>query len=678
MAEEAPGEVRSVAEFIERGLERYGRGELVAAIVEWESALKLDPANLRARQYIQYVRENFELLADKFGRMIQSEGAPPGERRSTKPGGFAPGTQNSNPSQSAALDALAAGWELEDFVPDELPPPPAAAPEPAGIEVAPPVQEWERNPGSGDALTDDLAAVAQAVLDPFGLEMTPPQGAQVLDDEPGTSGSMEALGVRPMDPDPLQQLEPGLDLERTRPHLSSRMPKTRAMPIEDEKTVDRSQLEERTIDRSQLEEQTIERGQAELEARTIERGGFGQRGGDWLRGEGTGSPVTVEKQSLSEDDFSDLTDEPPEDRIKTQTKARALIGESPGRKVTEGPQGELVVEFEAEPPDEFAQSVSSTFEVDLGSLEGHGGSGQLEAEPPTIARRKSSPDLHTPPIDDSLLGTVDMGPPIPLDDGRRPSFPELEVVPSVDEPPPFEPPPVTFEPPPPAPVEPPPVEPPTAELPPVKPGPELQLVPPEKPKSVPPPDVFAVADAPVVAPVVEPGAIFEHEHTPLPEPYDPESLEDEFDVAASQKGTTPRAASVAETPALEGVAGAVQAHLLEAKKCFERGDIVAAAAAAAEAFACDPDGEAAAAREAERQLLIRIFETQLGSLKRVPQVIVSPHQIGQLGLDHRFGFMLSLIDGNTSFDDLLDIAGMPRIEAFRILESLLRQGVISA
>src|SRR5690242_7527535 len=186
MAEEAPGEVRSVAEYIERGLERYGRGELVAAIVEWESALKLDPTNLRARQYIQYVRENFELLADKFGRMIQSEGAPPPERRSTKPGGFAPGTQSSNPSQSAAVDALAAGWELEDFVPDELLPPPAAAPEPTGIEVAPPAQEWERSPGSGDALTDDLAAVAQAVLDPFGLEMTPPQGTGVLEDEPGT------------------------------------------------------------------------------------------------------------------------------------------------------------------------------------------------------------------------------------------------------------------------------------------------------------------------------------------------------------------------------------------------------------------------------------------------------------------------------------------------------------
>jgi len=216
--------------------------------------------------------------------------------------------------------------------------------------------------------------------------------------------------------------------------------------------------------------------------------------------------------------------------------------------------------------------------------------------------------------------------------------------------------------------------------------------PPEQPKSA-PPDVFAVADAPMVPPqlidtpvdasslpVLERSTRFEHEHTPLPAPYDPEALEDEFDVASSQKGTTPipRTPSSDEAPALTGIAAKVQTHLLEAKKCFERGELAAAAAAANEAFACDTGGEGASIRDAERQLLIRIFETQLVSLKRVPHVSISPAQISRLGLDHRFGFMLSLIDGNTTFDDLLDIAGMPRIEAFRILESLLRQGVISA
>lgn len=673
MAEEA--QPRSVAEHIERGLERYGRGELVAAIVEWESALKLDPANLRARQYIQYVRENFEVLADQFGRVVQSDGGalPAETRKKTEPG--MPEAANF----SAAFDALAAGWDIEDFVPDELPPPPAAAPEPTGFEVAPPVPE-----GAGDT---DLAAVAQAVLDPFGLELTPPQGAHVLEEEPGTSGSMEALGVRPLDAEPLQGLEPGLDLERTRPHLSgSRMPKTRVPPppgIDEEKTVDRSQVtEERTIDRSQVTMDT---------ARTTERGGFGQRGGDWLRGEGSHAPVELAapaepEMAAPEDDFSDLIDDAPEDRAKTQTRARSLIGETANRKITEGPDGELVVEFEAELPDEYARSMSGEFPVDLGSLEGVESSGQLEAEPPTLSRRSSSPEMVMPAVDDSLLGTVDLeGPPAPVDTGRRPSFPELEVLPDAVANN-FE---VTLPPPDPPPLEHP--DPPKLTLlPPLPPEPEPEpelapeppppAPPPEQPKSA-PPDVFAVADAPIVAPVVEDDARFpEHEHTPLPAPYDPEAMEDEFDIAASQKGTTPipRTPEADEGPQLTGVAAMVQTHLIEAKKCFERGELAAAAAAANEAFACDLEGEGVSIRDAERQLLIRIFETQLGSLKRVPQVSLSTAQISQLGLDHRFGFMLSLIDGNTTFDDLLDIAGMPRIEAFRILESLLRQGVISA
>jgi hypothetical protein len=122
----------------------------------------------------------------------------------------------------------------------------------------------------------------------------------------------------------------------------------------------------------------------------------------------------------------------------------------------------------------------------------------------------------------------------------------------------------------------------------------------------------------------------------------------------------------------------VRAFLREARKQFERGELAAAAIAAGQAFTCDGGDEGAAAREEERQLLLRIFEAQIGSLKRVPFIKLKPEEIAGLGLDHRSGFLLDRIDGNTSFDDLLDIAGMPRLDAFRILEALLREGVIAA
>jgi hypothetical protein len=122
----------------------------------------------------------------------------------------------------------------------------------------------------------------------------------------------------------------------------------------------------------------------------------------------------------------------------------------------------------------------------------------------------------------------------------------------------------------------------------------------------------------------------------------------------------------------------VQAHLADARTLFDCGHVAAAAEVAAEAFACDPAGEGAQVREAERQLLYRIFEGQIGSLERVPTVRMDTASVARLELDHRFGFILDRIDGSTSFDDLLDIAGMPRLEAFRILETLLRKGVIAA
>src|SRR5262249_54884191 len=150
-------------------------------------------------------------------------------------------------------------------------------------------------------------------------------------------------------------------------------------PPEDERIIDGSQAD---ADHAH----TIERG---------ERGGFGQRRGDWLRGESSAPRAAAPVGPVAEDDFSDLSDEPPEDRAKTQTRARVLIGETPGRKVTEGPNGELIVEIEAELPDEYPGPISLEFQVDLGSLDAQEMGSQLEAEPPTLSRRRSGADTPT-------------------------------------------------------------------------------------------------------------------------------------------------------------------------------------------------------------------------------------------------------------------------------------------
>jgi hypothetical protein len=77
-----------------------------------------------------------------------------------------------------------------------------------------------------------------------------------------------------------------------------------------------------------------------------------------------------------------------------------------------------------------------------------------------------------------------------------------------------------------------------------------------------------------------------------------------------------------------------------------------------------------------RDLLYRIYEGHIGEMTQVPLLAVPIHQISAERLDHRTGFLLSRIDGMLSFEDILDVAGMPRLDAYRILSNLLRRGFI--
>ncbi|MEI9950882.1 MAG: hypothetical protein WDO74_18380 [Pseudomonadota bacterium] len=78
-----------------------------------------------------------------------------------------------------------------------------------------------------------------------------------------------------------------------------------------------------------------------------------------------------------------------------------------------------------------------------------------------------------------------------------------------------------------------------------------------------------------------------------------------------------------------------------------------------------------------RDVLTQMYSARLGSLDQVVTVAVPSDQIRWLTLDHRAGFLLSLIDGGITVDQILDISGMPRLDALRIMYQLLDQRVIS-
>jgi len=112
----------------------------------------------------------------------------------------------------------------------------------------------------------------------------------------------------------------------------------------------------------------------------------------------------------------------------------------------------------------------------------------------------------------------------------------------------------------------------------------------------------------------------------------------------------------------------------EARDAADKNDLASAVLAIERYFEADPELAHLDARE--REVFLRIFEGFLGRVDQVPLVAVPMHEISAANLDHRTGFLLSRIDGMLTFEDILDVAGMSRLEAYRILGSLLRRGFI--
>ncbi len=153
--------------------------------------------------------------------------------------------------------------------------------------------------------------------------------------------------------------------------------------------------------------------------------------------------------------------------------------------------------------------------------------------------------------------------------------------------------------------------------------------------------------------------------------------------------TTPRQVAL-ETPSLlpvekkndssEGVSisGADERALSrEMHERFAMGDFSGALQKAEEALAQDgTDREAEELARKCREVLAEMYSSRIAGLERTARVVMTPDQVQWLSLDHRTGFLLSMIDGESSVEDLLDVCGMPRLEGLKIICNLLDENVI--
>ncbi len=77
-----------------------------------------------------------------------------------------------------------------------------------------------------------------------------------------------------------------------------------------------------------------------------------------------------------------------------------------------------------------------------------------------------------------------------------------------------------------------------------------------------------------------------------------------------------------------------------------------------------------------RDVLTQMYLSRLGGLDQVINVVLSPEELRWLNLDHRAGFLLSLVDGISTIEELLDISGMSRLDALKVLATLREQRAI--
>jgi hypothetical protein len=66
----------------------------------------------------------------------------------------------------------------------------------------------------------------------------------------------------------------------------------------------------------------------------------------------------------------------------------------------------------------------------------------------------------------------------------------------------------------------------------------------------------------------------------------------------------------------------------------------------------------------------------IGALSSTLVVAVSADELRRAPLDHVCGFLLSLMDGHTDVETLLDLCGLPRLTVLRHLRDLAVRGIV--
>ena len=135
--------------------------------------------------------------------------------------------------------------------------------------------------------------------------------------------------------------------------------------------------------------------------------------------------------------------------------------------------------------------------------------------------------------------------------------------------------------------------------------------------------------------------------------------------------------STADAPLQDAPPREVDTLLVGVEELLGLGDVTSALALLHKAERCAPEDERLVVARVRCEEVQRAqWEKRLGDTRQVPLLKLRMAELMKLSLDARMGFLLSRIDGRTSYEALFAVSGMSRRDTLGILVQLLDQDVI--
>jgi hypothetical protein len=80
--------------------------------------------------------------------------------------------------------------------------------------------------------------------------------------------------------------------------------------------------------------------------------------------------------------------------------------------------------------------------------------------------------------------------------------------------------------------------------------------------------------------------------------------------------------------------------------------------------------------EMARGRLVERYRERVGGLTAVPALRIAPDDVLKFNLPATAGFLLSLVDGQTTVEELISLSGLDAFETLRVLAGLVEAGIV--